>query len=164
MSYTHSLGHAHLDIKLENILLDEFFNLKLADFGSSVSVTSSNGLTNKRRGTILYMAPEVVDLQQNEEFNALAADIYSLGITIFVLLTGEFPTPQEIRNISSIDESDKRTSCSMEVDSEQSIGDDWNQFSKEVKLLLKSMLNPDPQKRPTIFEILSTPWLNHEFS
>lgn len=52
----------------------------------------------------------------------------------------------------------------MEVDSESSIGDDWNQFSKEIKFMLKSMLNPDPQKRPTIFEILSAPWLSHEFS
>lgn len=34
IQYVHSLGYAHLDIKLENILLDKFFNIKVADLGS----------------------------------------------------------------------------------------------------------------------------------
>lgn len=91
INHIHNLGYAHLDIKLENILLDEFFNIKVADMGSSVQVSDNYGFTNRRRGTIRYMAPEVVALKAGEEFNALAADVYSLGITIFLMLTGEFP-------------------------------------------------------------------------
>lgn len=72
----HSQQYCHLDIKLENILLDEYFNIKLADFGSSVNVSESNGSTNKRRGTLMYMAPEVADLEPGKEFDAYAADIY----------------------------------------------------------------------------------------
>jgi serine/threonine protein kinase len=62
-----------------------------------VSVQNNFGRTNIRRGTLLYMAPEVNELKKSEEYNGTAADIYSLGVTIFVMLTGEFPTPQEIR-------------------------------------------------------------------
>ena len=108
----HSLGYAHLDVKLENILLDEFFNIKIADMGSCENVALTMGNSGKRRGTILYMAPEVVNLAKNGSFNAFAADVYSLGISIFVMLTGEFPTPQEIRNNLMTCESDKRTTTS----------------------------------------------------
>ena len=61
VEFVHSHEYAHLDIKLENILLDEYFNIKLADMGSSVDVSKSEGFTNRRRGTQMYMAPEVMN-------------------------------------------------------------------------------------------------------
>lgn len=77
--FIHSQYYAHLDLKLENILLDKYFNVKVADLGASVYI-KSGGRTHYRRGTILYMAPEVLNLKSGETYDALAADIYSLGI------------------------------------------------------------------------------------
>jgi len=78
--YIHSQNYAHLDMKLENILLDKHFNVKVADLGAAVYLGKTEGRTYYRRGTILYMAPEVLNLKQGETFNAFAADIYSLGV------------------------------------------------------------------------------------
>lgn len=78
--YIHSQGFAHLDLKLENLLLDQYFNLKVADFGSSVYVGNTGGHSDKRRGTPLYMAPEVTNLQSGEIYDAHKADVYSIGV------------------------------------------------------------------------------------
>lgn len=82
LEFLHSKNFCHLDIKLENTLLDNFFNVKLADFGSGVSLLKTQGHTNHKVGTPLYMAPEVKDLSKGETFDGLKADIYSLGVTL----------------------------------------------------------------------------------
>lgn len=164
ISFIHNLGYAHLDVKLENILLDKYFNIKVADMASWVPVRKTDGLTNIRRGTLLYMAPEVNDLKKNQEFNGTAADIYSLGVTIFVMLTGEFPNLQESKINHSTCISDKRTAWDSELDANEQVISGWRTLSKEVKLLIQSMLNPDPLKRPNIFEVLQNSWLSRPFS
>ena len=158
IAYLHWLGFAHLDIKLDNILLDDFFNLKLADMGSSVRVIETDGLTDRRRGTILYMAPEVVSLETNEVFDAKAADVYSLGVTLFILMSGSFPSAEQ-SSISTMD-SEKRTSNGIEDATTR----DPSKISKEVRDLIQSMTDSDPSKRPTMMEILNSTWLSYEFS
>lgn len=80
VSYMHSFGIAHLDLKLENILLDKYFNIKVADLGVAHETTKLNTKCPHRRGTVIYMAPEVVDLQKGKTFDPFKADIYSLGV------------------------------------------------------------------------------------
>jgi serine/threonine protein kinase len=63
------------------------------------------------------MAPEVYNLKLNEFFDAMAADVYSIGISIFRLLTGGFPDLREILNDLSTSESDQRATDEMMVDS-----------------------------------------------
>lgn len=82
---------AHLDLKLENILLDENYNIKLSDMGASLILLESGGFTNSRRGTANYMSPEVQNLQPGDCYDAFKNDIYSLGVTLYLLLTSEFP-------------------------------------------------------------------------
>lgn len=82
VQHLHNKQFAHLDIKLENILLDEYFNVKLADFGSGVSLIKTNGMTANKVGTPLYMAPEIKFAEKGDCFKGLKADIYSLGVTL----------------------------------------------------------------------------------
>lgn len=162
ISHMHSLGYAHLDIKLENILLDEFFNAKLADLGSWIEATDFDTMVDRRRGTLQYMAPEVAKLQPGESYRAIPADIYSLGISIYVMITGEFPSEQQIQSNFMTTDSDMKTSYEMDVDSEE-VRSKWDLVSPELKILLQAMIHPDPCKRPSIFEVLSYSWLSRDF-
>lgn len=84
LAYIHSHCIAHLDIKGENILLDQFGQLKLADFGAAKSLF---GLINRKstvRGTPYWMAPELF----KQSHCGRQADIWSLGITIIEMATG----------------------------------------------------------------------------
>lgn len=88
VGYMHDLNVAHLDIKPQNILLDENFNVKLADFGIAQMTTDSDKTSTKRRGTNQYMAPEVEDFSRKDAFDVCKADVYSLGVTLYVMLYG----------------------------------------------------------------------------
>ena len=84
---------SHRDIKPENILLDKEGNVKIADFGLAKLLkkpTTAHTLTqaDQRMGTPHYMAPEQVEHPSKVDHRA---DIYSLGVVFYEMLTGELP-------------------------------------------------------------------------
>src|SRR5205823_9198418 len=93
LQYAHDQGVVHRDIKPENILLDKTGRVKIADFGLARLVgadSTSQRLTQSREvmGTPHYMAPEQVEKPQDVDHRA---DIYSLGVVFYEMLTGELP-------------------------------------------------------------------------
>ncbi|CAG8487209.1 7569_t:CDS:2 [Ambispora gerdemannii] len=85
LKHVHETGIIHRDIKLENILMAANNDVKIADFGvCSLTPTSTTGMV----GTIPYMAPDVVNVNENNPYST-KADIWSLGICILELLTGK---------------------------------------------------------------------------
>jgi tRNA A-37 threonylcarbamoyl transferase component Bud32 len=93
LQFAHQQGIVHRDIKPENILLDKQGQLKIADFGiAKIAGVESRGfgLTGVRdvMGTPNYMAPEQVEKPQSVDHRA---DIYSLGVVFYEMLTGELP-------------------------------------------------------------------------
>ena len=93
LQYAHGQGIVHRDIKPENILLDKQGRVKIADFGiAKIAGVEAKGLslTGARdvMGTPVYMAPEQVEKPQSVDHRA---DIYSLGVVFYELLTGELP-------------------------------------------------------------------------
>ena len=61
IGYLHAAGFSHRDLKPENLLLDDNFNLKIADFGFAELIEGSNGdgIIKGKLGTAGYMAPEI---------------------------------------------------------------------------------------------------------
>ena len=102
LQYAHDQGVLHRDIKPENILLDTLGRVKIADFGlAKLRGDSAPGLTltatGAQLGTAAYMAPEQIEKPHDVDHRA---DIYSLGVVFYELLTGElplgrFPAPSE---------------------------------------------------------------------
>lgn len=93
LQYAHDEGLVHRDIKPENILLDGKGRMKIADFGLAriVGLTPTyltlTG-THEVMGTLLYMAPEQMKQAHSVDHRA---DLYSLGVILYEMLTGELP-------------------------------------------------------------------------
>jgi len=93
LQYAHEEGLVHRDIKPENILLDKKGRVKIADFGLAKLLgrpASDYTLTQagQRMGTPHYMAPEQIDGAHEVDHRA---DIYSLGVVFYEMLTGQLP-------------------------------------------------------------------------
>ena len=63
LNFLHTKGYAHRDLKPENIVLDSNYNLKIIDFGfcASLEGTKNDGYMRTRVGSMMYMAPEIID-------------------------------------------------------------------------------------------------------
>ena len=70
--------------------------MKVADLGISMDVSQTNGLSDIIRGTLWYMAPEVSHLLPTESYDAFKADIYSLGMSLYVMIFGEYPLEDKL--------------------------------------------------------------------
>jgi serine/threonine protein kinase len=94
LQFAHTQGIVHRDIKPENILLDRHGRVKIADFGIAKLLNPSTPLVGAltgaadRVGTPHYMAPEQIEHADTVDHRA---DIYSLGVVFYELLTGELP-------------------------------------------------------------------------
>jgi tRNA A-37 threonylcarbamoyl transferase component Bud32 len=93
LQFAHEEHVVHRDIKPENILLDKRGRVKIADFGLAKLVSAEPGnatLTQTRQvmGTMQYMAPEQLGGSRRVDHRA---DLYSLGVVFYELLTGELP-------------------------------------------------------------------------
>ena len=157
----HKLKICHRDIKADNILLDEKYNIKIADFGLSGFTYGNNGkiLQKERVGTEQYMAPEVIE---KKEYDGEKADIFSTGVLIFNILTGKIPFPiAKVYNEGSkikllyrfIKEKDEKNYW--ETLKEEGI----DGLSPEFKDLFLKMVAFEPSERPTIKEILNHDWM-----
>lgn len=136
VEYCHAHGIAHSDIKMENVLLFKG-SVKLIDFGfakASEVVAESDEFC----GTLPYAAPEVV---MGMEYNTMKADVWSLGVLLYVLLFGAFPFPNE--DATSMVQAQLSRVISFPKN-----------ISNNLKALIASMLEPSIDNRMSANSIL----------
>ena len=85
----HDQNICHGDIKPSNFLIDKYNRVKVCDFGMS-QMCSRDNLSQFYRGTMMYLAPEIIAKQP---YDPLKADIWSIGITLYCIATGTYPFP-----------------------------------------------------------------------
>jgi len=150
LEYLHAKGYAHMDLKLDNLLLGENFVLKIADFDCSYF---ENEKVTLQRGTRGYRAPEVKYSRCN---NPKAADIYSAGIILFMLTSG-FAPYLEGECVSGYDLFELLITDQKKYwDALKKIRN--SRFDKDFKKLFEAMTDPSAEKRISIKEIKRNKW------
>jgi len=140
IDYLHSKGIAHLDIKPENILLTENYDIKLADFGCC---QLTDFPTRPRIcGTLFYVSPEVLRCKCED---GRPSDIWSFGIVLFSVATGRLPW----------------TGVTDRAIAKQIVQGDiayTHMMPSDLGAIIKSCTEYDPNNRPKSNELLLEPW------
>ncbi|XP_033254368.1 mitogen-activated protein kinase kinase kinase kinase 5-like isoform X4 [Drosophila miranda] len=155
LEYLHSMGKMHRDIKGANILLTEYGDVKLADFGVSAQITAT---INKRKsfiGTPYWMAPEVAAVERKGGYNQLC-DIWACGITAIEL--AELQPPMfdlhPMRALFLMSKSGFKPPTLGNKD----------KWSPTFHNFIKTALTKNPKKRPTAERLLQHPFVQCEMS
>lgn len=152
LKYCHQKGIIHRDVKPENILFKDKKRriVKLADFGLSVKYNKeTDAPLTKAVGTLHYAAPEVI--KSGKTYNG-RADVWSLGVTTFVMLGGCFPYYSK----------DRRKIAEMIMYHPVEFDSDWDLISAEGKDFIKKCMCKNPAKRPSVPELMKHPWLKKQ--
>ncbi|MCJ1386014.1 hypothetical protein MMC17_009139 [Xylographa soralifera] len=143
VSYVHNLSCVHRDLKLENILLDKNENVKLCDFGFTREYEAKISHLQTFCGTVCYSAPEML---KGEKYAGEKVDIWSLGIILYALLTGELPFDDDDEMVT------KHKILSIEPKYPATLPAD-------AKALITQLLSKRPLHRPTMADVLTNPFL-----
>ena len=152
------LNLAHMDIKLENILVNEEGVLKLCDFGM---VKPLDADLTKREGTHMYMAPEVETKRFDETFKGLPADMFSMGVLLWILHFAQPP-------FHSASDSDRNFGILQRNPegfwrNHPSVRKHGEPIDEDFKNLLTSMLSKDISKRPqSVDALMQHPYFTKE--
>lgn len=148
MDFVHTRGFAHCNIKPQNYLLrskNDDVDVRLADFGFAQHVHAPNSLTSQC-GTPFFVAPEVINRKPYDQ----KVDMWSIGVTTYLLLCGD--TPFNGKNRQQLF---RRISC----DEPPYADDKWGHISDEGIDFVQKLLMKDPVKRLSSAQALSHRWL-----
>ncbi|GAB4848413.1 Serine/threonine-protein kinase sty17 [Ancistrocladus abbreviatus] len=138
MEYLHQHSIIHRDLKTANLLMDEDGVIKVADFGVA-RVQAQTGEMTAETGTYRWMAPEVIE---HKPYNHMA-DVFSFGIVLWELLTGELPYSYLTPLQAAVGVVQKGLRPAIPANSHPKLAD-----------LLKRCWHQDPCQRPNFSEII----------
>jgi serine/threonine protein kinase len=139
--FIHSRNVVHRDLKPENILLTEDMTPRLADFGLC-HTTSHNKLLRTPCGSPFYAPPEVL---AQLPYDGKASDVWSLGLVLYAMTTGELPWRNENLALLFTEIRD----CDVEIP---------DYLDETIRELLVKMLSRNPADRPTAVEVQASRW------
>jgi serine/threonine protein kinase len=138
--HCHSKRVIHRDIKPENLLLGTSEEIKIADFGWSAHAPTSRRTT--LCGTLDYLPPEMIRQEDHDEF----ADVWSLGILVFELLTGSPPFEEETQ------EDTRKRIVAVDIRFPLFVRED-------ARDLIKKLLVRNPRMRMSLKSVRTHPWI-----
>lgn len=150
LQYLHTLEIAHRDLKCENILVTENYNVKLADFGFARFLLDEKMvpvLSKTFCGSLQYAAPEII---KGTPYDPKVSDVWALGVVIFTMLNKSMPFDDD--NAKSLYNNQMKRKWrfrSKVVD----------KLSFECKDVVKRMLEPIAADRIEIGEIIHSNWV-----
>lgn len=151
IDYLHDKNIVHRDIKPENLLLTsktDDADIKLADFGFAAECNGNN--LNMPWGTLEYTAPEV----HRGKYYGKAVDMWSFGVTMYVLLCGAMPFP------SGSGKNSKGVVKAI-IDKDYDFAPQhWSRVSNQAKELIQLLLVTDPSKRLTAKQAIKHEWFS----
>lgn len=148
----HSKGICHRDIKPQNFLFGDssYHKLKLTDFGLSKAFVQNNKLKTVC-GSPVFVAPEILNNLYNYTSNYdEKIDNWSLGITLYLLLSGKVPFTgrNNVQVFENIQNDHVKFKSSL-----------WLNVSDNCKEVIMGLLQKDPKKRLTLNQVITHPWL-----
>ncbi|XP_061974584.1 CBL-interacting serine/threonine-protein kinase 1 isoform X2 [Populus nigra] len=150
VSYCHSKGVFHRDLKLENVLVDAKGNIKISDFGLSALPQHfrDDGLLHTTCGSPNYVAPEILS---NRGYDGATSDIWSCGVILYVILTGYLPFDD--RNLAVLYQKIFKGDAQVPK---------W--LSPGAKNMIKRILDPNPVTRITTADIKTDEWFKLDYT
>jgi serine/threonine-protein kinase len=150
LSAVHGAGLLHRDVKAQNVMREADGRIVLGDFGTGIHVDENAGITEPQiAGTPLYLAPELLDGHPA----STASDLYSLGVLLYFLVTGEYPirgsTLKDLRRAHA--EGCRRSLATVRPD-----------LSSAFVQIVETLISPDPRRRhgnTAAVETALTGWL-----
>lgn len=144
IAYCHDRSVVHRDLKPQNILVTTFPNIKISDFGLCGYILDETKMKTFC-GSPCYTAPECLNRVQ---YDGKCADVWSLGVILFEMITGEHPwnvanTTKMIQQISKAQFSIPKT-C---------------RITPACDDLIKTIIKVKPSDRPTCEKIINHPWM-----
>lgn len=148
LQYLHKLNIAHRDLKCENILLTKHLNVKLADFGFAKLCEGRDKMSQTFCGSAIYASPEIIGCVR---YNPKIADIWSLGIVLFIIANAIMPFDDTSQTKLLNDQRNRNYHFKQSM---------VNLLSDEYKELVQQILEPDVKIRLTLKQIEKSNWMN----
>lgn len=150
LDFIHQRHIVHMDIKPQNILLGDDGTCRLADFGLSRKIPPGEHV-QEISGTPEYTAPEILDYSPI----TTAADIWSLGCVIYVMLSGLSPFAGDTIQETYLNVSQVNLTFT---------DDEWKDASSAVITVIENLCTRMPSDRPKAGKILDEKWFLTDFS
>lgn len=149
--YLHGKNIIHRDLKLGNLFLDKNLRIKVGDLGLATKLNSPNEKRKTICGTPNYIAPEVIDSDNDKRGHSFEVDIWSMGVILYTLLIGK--PPYESKDVKSTYQRILANKYSFPT---------HIYISEHSRDLISSLLQLCPTKRPSLQQIASHPFFTHE--